>query len=100
MLVNAISLLDDAVKEVRSVSHNMMANQVVKAGLKGAIEDFATKFSNNGKFTLDLEIVGLDERLEPSSEVVIFRAIQEIFNNIIKNSEATKVTAQLIRHPE
>jgi signal transduction histidine kinase len=31
---NALSLVDDSVKEVRAVSHNMMPNTLIKLGLR------------------------------------------------------------------
>ena len=45
-----------------------------------------------------MEIVGLNERLEQTTETILFRVLQEIVSNIVKHAEANHVTIQLIRH--
>lgn len=95
---NALSLLDDSAKEVRAVSHNMMPNTLIKFGLASAIREFITKLGQAPTLKVDLEIVGLDERLENQVETVLYRVIQEIVNNIIKHAQASQIAMQLIRH--
>jgi two-component system, NarL family, sensor kinase len=95
-LKNAIDLVDDSVKEVRAVSHNMMPNALLKSGLVAAVREFINKLSANLK--IDLEISGLNERLEQSTETVLFRVLQEVVSNIIKHAQATKITIQIVKH--
>jgi two-component system NarL family sensor kinase len=95
---NALSLVDDSVKEVRAVSHNMMPNTLIKLGLASAVREFITKLGNAPTLKVDLEIVGLDTRLENQIETVLYRVIQEIVNNIIKHAKASQISMQLIRH--
>lgn len=95
---NAISLVDDSVKEVRTVSHNMMPNTLIKLGLASAIREFITKLGNAPTLKVDLEIVGLDTRLDNQVETVLYRVIQEIINNIIKHAKASQISMQLVRH--
>lgn len=95
---NALNLVDDSVKEVRLVSHNMMPNTLIKLGLGSAVREFITKLGNAPNLKIDLEIVGLDTRLENQVETVLYRVIQEIINNIIKHAKASHISMQLIRH--
>lgn len=95
---NALTLVDDSVKEVRAVSHNMMPNTLIKLGLGSAVREFITKLGNAPTLKVDLEIVGLDTRLDNQVETVLYRVIQEIVNNIIKHAKATQISMQLIRH--
>ncbi len=95
---NALSLVDDSVKEVRAVSHNMMPNTLIKLGLASAVREFITKLGNAPTLKVDLEIVGLDTRLDNQVETVLYRVIQEIVNNIIKHAQASQISMQLIRH--
>jgi signal transduction histidine kinase len=95
---NALTLVDDSVKEVRAVSHNMMPNTLIKLGLGSAVREFITKLGNAPTLKVDLEIVGLDTRLENQVETVLYRVIQEIVNNIIKHAKASRISMQLIRH--
>lgn len=98
LLQNAVELLDDSVKEVRSVSHSMMPNALVKSGLVSAMREFIHRISAGGNLKINLEIIGLTERLEQTTETVLFRALQEIVTNIIKHAEANEVSIQLIQH--
>ncbi len=93
------AMLDESIKEVRSISHNMMPNALLRAGLATAIRDFINKISVTGMLKVDLQIVGLTERLESTTETVLYRVMQELVNNIIKHSKATQVSIQLIKHP-
>lgn len=95
---NAIQLVDDSVKEVRTVSHNMMPNTLIKLGLASAIREFITKLGSSPSLKVDLEIVGLDKRLNNQIETVLYRVIQELINNIIKHAKASHISIQLIRH--
>lgn len=97
-LKNAVDLIDDSVKEVRAVSHNMMPNTLIKLGLASAVREFITKIGNIPNLKIDLEIVGLDKRLPEQTETVLYRVIQEIVNNIIKHSKANHIGLQLIKH--
>lgn len=95
---NVLDLIDDSVKEVRAVSHNMMPNTLIKLGLGSAIREFITKIGNVPNLKIDLEIVGLDKRIEESIETVLYRVIQEVVSNIIKHAKATEISLQLIKH--
>ncbi|MGZ3884585.1 MAG: sensor histidine kinase, partial [Bacteroidia bacterium] len=54
--------------------------------------------SDIGSLKINLEIVGLNERLDQVKEGVMFRVLQEIISNIVKHAKASEVTIQLIRH--
>jgi signal transduction histidine kinase len=94
---NIMEIIDDSVKEVRSVSHNMMPNALLKSGLGTAVREFLNRINITGKLKIELEVSGLNERLESITENILFRVIQEAVNNIIKHSGATVVNIQLIR---
>jgi two-component system, NarL family, sensor kinase len=98
MLQNAIDLLDESVKEVRAVSHNMIPNALIKSGLVSAVREFIHRISSTGNLKVNLEIIGLKSRLETIVENILFRVLQELVNNIIKHAKATEVSIQFIRH--
>ncbi|MGZ3758213.1 MAG: tetratricopeptide repeat-containing sensor histidine kinase, partial [Mucilaginibacter sp.] len=98
MLQNALDLLDESVKEVRAVSHNMMPNALFKSGLVSAVREFINKISSSGNLKINLQIVGLTNRLESTVENILFRVLQELVNNIIKHAHASEVGIQFIKH--
>ncbi len=95
-LDNVINLVDNSCKEVRSVSHNMMPNALLKNGLANAIREFINQIDKR-VLKVDLHIEGLNEKLESNIESVLYRVIQECVNNVIKHSEANHLDISLIK---
>jgi signal transduction histidine kinase len=92
----AISLLDDSIKELRRVAHNMMPEALVKFGLQVAITDFCENISLSKKINAVFQHFGDEKRLEQKLEVNIYRIIQELSNNTIKYAEAKNLQIQMI----
>jgi signal transduction histidine kinase len=97
-LSNAIQLIDESVKDVRSISHNLMANGLLKSGLVSAVREFINQINNSNRIRINIETLGLESRLEPMIENVLYRVLQEVVNNIIKHADANEVNIQFIRH--
>ncbi|MES2654207.1 MAG: sensor histidine kinase [Bacteroidota bacterium] len=98
MLDNAIELVDESIHEIRTVSHNMMLDSLVKIGLVTAVKNFINKLNNTDKIKINIETFGIHQRLDNVVETVVFRILQELMNNIIKHANATEVSIQIIKH--
>ncbi|MBL4715654.1 MAG: sensor histidine kinase [Bacteroidia bacterium] len=94
---NAVALIDDACKDLRAISHNMMPGSLVELGLIHALEEQFDKVSAAGEFKINFKITGFKDRLAETVEVVLYRVIQEIFNNILKHADATKVNVLMVK---
>ena len=91
-----ISLVDESCKEIRSVSHQMMPNALLKSGLGSAIREFIDKLDSR-VLKVNLHTEGLNERLDSNVETVLYRVIQECVNNVIKHSGANTLDISLIK---
>ena len=91
-----LSLVDESCKEVRTLSHNMMPNVLLKAGLGAAVKDFLDKIDSH-RIKINLQTIGLNERIDQNVETVLYRVIQESVNNVIKHSGANHLDIQLIK---
>lgn len=91
-----LNLVDEGCKEVRSVSHNMMPNALVKAGLASAVREFINQIDARIIKT-DLYTEGLNERIDSNIETVLYRVIQECVNNVIKHAKANHLDISLIK---
>ena len=78
-----IQLVDESCAEVRSVSHNMMPNALLKNSLASAVREFINKLDQK-TLKVHLYTEGLDERLDSNIETVLYRVIQECVNNVDK----------------
>jgi two-component system NarL family sensor kinase len=94
-LVNIIQLVDDSCKEVRAVSHSMMPSALLNKGLSAAVEELTAKISNK-ELPVSLYSQGFSERLNTTTETILFRVIQECINNSIKHAEASTLHISLI----
>jgi signal transduction histidine kinase len=97
---NVIRQLDQSIAELRRVSHNMMPESLVKFGLKETIENYCERLNHSDQIKVQLQTYGMDERMEQSTEIVIYRMIQELLNNVIKHANAKNVLIQLVREKE
>ena len=91
-----ILLVDESCREVRTVSHNMMPNALLKNSLASAIREFIDKLDEK-KLKVHLYTEGLDTRLDSNIETVLYRVIQECVNNVIKHSGANTLDISLVR---
>lgn len=93
------SVLDDACKDVRSISHQMMPKTLMENGLLPAIEDMLRKSLGITPIAYKLEHFQVEnERFPEKLELGLYRIAQELVNNIIKHSGASEVVVQLYRN--
>lgn len=91
-----IGLVDDSCREVRTVSHIMMPNALLKNNLGNAIHDFVNKLSNKS-LKVHVYTEGLEKKLDSNIETVLYRVIQECVHNAIKHAGASTLDISLIR---
>lgn len=91
-----VSLVDESCREVRSVSHQMMPNALLKSGLASAVKEFIEKIDSR-IIKVSLHTEGLNERVDNNTETVLYRVIQECVNNVLKHSGASHLDISLIK---
>jgi two-component system, NarL family, sensor kinase len=95
-LEKIVLLVDEGCKEVRTVSHNIMPNALLKAGLANALREFINKIDSN-VLRIDFYSEGIQSRLDSNIETVLYRVIQECINNVIKHSKANHLDISIIK---
>jgi signal transduction histidine kinase len=65
-------------------------------GIKTALNDFVIEMNNNPSTALTFSFFGADIRYESQLELTAYRIAQELVNNALKHSEATKIGLQFI----
>jgi signal transduction histidine kinase len=95
LMNNAKKLIDDSVKEVRTISHNLMPAGLMDKGIEFALHELANKINDTGLLQIELMITEGEQRLDSSVEIAIYRIVQEVVNNMIKHSKANKVEVLL-----
>lgn len=92
-------LLDHAVGELRQISHDMAAATLSRFGLEKALRDLCDTIHINGRLSVELKTFGLDQRLERSVELAIYRMVQELVGNVLKHAQAQELSIAVTRSP-
>jgi len=87
-------LVDTASAELRRIAHNMMPEVLMKLGLIQAVQDMCAVVSSSKLLHITLQAYGMHSRLNASSEIMLYRIIQELINNIIRHAQATEAIIQ------
>lgn len=90
--------LEESISEMRRVAHNMMPETLLKFGLPQALEDYCDGLSEHQNFAIRYDFRGMEDRMDNSIELVLFRIVQELINNAVKHSGASTILVQMIRH--
>ncbi|MFV0376801.1 MAG: tetratricopeptide repeat protein [Mangrovibacterium sp.] len=91
VLQNALETLDQAIRELRHVAHNLMPESLTREGLQAALTDFCNDIPH-----AEIHFFGTEEALGESYKITSFRILQELVNNALKHSQATQVIVQVI----
>ena len=92
---NALTMLDDSIKELRRVAHNMMPESLMRYGLKVSLTDFCNSVPD-----VQFHFYGTDRRLDNKLEIMIYRAVHELVNNAVKHAGAQKINVQVVQEEE
>ncbi|GAB2603474.1 hypothetical protein GCM10027190_58920 [Spirosoma areae] len=96
LLTEARQLLVRAVDNLRTVSHNLMPKNFAELGLAKSLAETIDKVSASTDIRFQYIVAGSERRLDAATEVQIFRIAVELLNDIVKNSDATQATFQLV----
>ncbi len=88
-IYNAKQIIDDTIQLIRNISHSLMPPTLKNFGLESAVNDLFQKISSSGSMNASSRFHDYRERMQPENELIIFRVIQELINNILKHSNAS-----------
>ena len=92
---NSVSLITRSIVDLSDISKSLNANIITEHGLLKAIDEEVKQLQQTQLFTLQYTCTGNPVFMEPQTELIIFRIMQESFNNIIKHADAKNVSLQL-----
>lgn len=91
----AIGMLDDSIQELRRVAHHMMPETLLRFGLKVSLSDFCAAIP-----LARFHYFGNEARLPEKMEIMVYRCIHELVNNVLKHAEATQINVQLVQEAD
>ena len=93
---NIEKLLQEAIMESRSISHNLMPPALTDLGFTFAVENLLNSFEGLGKTKFSFHSNESDVPVPKEIEFALFRITQEASNNIIKYADAREATIQYL----
>lgn len=96
----SLSMLDNAIGDLRKVAHNLMPEALVKYGLQDALRDFCDSIQFSSGLKVSYQQFGRKRKLDNTAEVFIYRIVQELVNNVVKHADASEIIVQLTMTPD
>ncbi|MEP7141720.1 MAG: sensor histidine kinase [Ferruginibacter sp.] len=93
----SLDMIDGSIMELRRVAHNMMPEMLTRFGLDEALKEYCNTINTTKLLMVKYQSVGMDSGTERSIEIIIYRIVQELLNNIMKHAGATEVFVQLVK---
>jgi two-component system, NarL family, sensor kinase len=88
-IFQARQIIDDTIQLVRNISHSLMPPTLKNFGLESAVNDLFQKISGSGSMNASSRFHDYKERLKTEKELIVFRIVQELVNNILKHSNSS-----------
>ncbi|MEQ8628795.1 tetratricopeptide repeat protein [Ekhidna sp.] len=90
-------VIDEMYEELKNICFDLMPQTLIKYGLESGLQEFIGRVNHAGRLSIDLNVFGLEKRLLEIQEISLYRISQEWINNILKYSDAQKVTLQITK---
>lgn len=98
-ILNSKELVSKAIGDLRDLSRSLDTDYVKEMGLQRAIEYELEMMHKTETIETRLIVEGNLIRLDKQKELIVFRIIQETFNNIIKHADATILEVNINYQP-
>lgn len=93
---STMHLFEKATAELRMTAHNLMPDLLLEDGLYKAVFYFAHNIEENTGIKITMECFGDAPDLPQNFVLFLYRAIQELIQNVVKHAGASQVLIQLI----
>jgi two-component system NarL family sensor kinase len=87
-IISAKQIIDDAISLIRNISHSLMPPTLKNFGLESASSDLFQKINGSGIINATARFHDYRDRLKVEQELLVFRIMQELVNNVLKHSSA------------
>jgi signal transduction histidine kinase len=98
-LLESKNQLSQTIQDLRDLAKSLNPDFLTELGLTGAIEQQLQLMQKTGLYQTTLTILGNEYKNQLQKELVIFRIVQELLNNIVKHAEATAVEVTMHYQP-
>lgn len=94
-IANAVSMIGEVITDLSDLSRSMSSEIILSNGFIKAMEFEVNQMNKPGMYSIRLKVTGEAIYMEARRELILFRIVQEVLNNIIKHAEATEILIEL-----
>lgn len=88
-------VLDGAITSVRQISKQLLPATLEEFGLQAALKELCNKLSVAGEVQVKWQSNQTAARVDTTTELALYRVVQELVNNALKHASATEITVSL-----
>ena len=92
---SSIELISKSITNLSGISKSLNSDIISSQGLIKALENEIQRIRETGLFAIEFRITGEPVYMDTKKELIIFRIVQEAFNNIIRHAKASNATLVL-----
>ena len=87
---SSIELISKSINNLSGISKSLNSDIIGSQGLIKALENEIQRIRETGLFEIEFCITGEPTYMDTKKDLIIFRIVQEAFNNIIRHAKASK----------
>jgi PAS domain S-box-containing protein len=100
LLSECLGLVEQSIREVRTLSYALYPPELDESGLEQALRDYLDGFSKRSGIRVELEISPHVGQLERDIELALFRVVQESLTNIQRHSGSKLAMVRIDRNSD
>lgn len=91
----ATRLLDEVMTDLRDISRSINPENIQRRGLAQSIQNELDRLKRTRVFVTEFKTDGKIFPIDPQTQVILFRIVQESLNNAIKHSQGTELAVAM-----
>ncbi len=95
LVTNAKESISLAMTELRDIAKSLSTQRLQQLSLKESLEQEIRRINRSGFIHIGLMVLGTEKNIPDQQKLILFRMVQEGFQNIIKHAQATEVALSL-----
>lgn len=92
---NLGKMVDSASVEIRQISHELMPQSLTELDIISALNELANRINKSNSITVTISSQNEITDISKKTQIIVYRIIQEILNNILKHANASIVDISL-----
>lgn len=99
-IIETKSLAKQLMSELKALSASLNTDHIIHIGFVKALDNELSRLAKTKRYEVIIAKTGEEYRMLPEHEIILFRLCQEVLNNVVKYSKASKVSTSLNFSPD